>query len=985
MRKLNIKILTIIISILTCILIIDNIFINTINAIDTNNKTEKIPSTLKTTTLGIGGGGLLLNPSISPFDENTMIVIPDIGGIYVSHNTGIDWKRKNLQGLVQKAYFDPNRENIVYAGGTGLYRSTDNGDAFNLIFPKEEEIIERRNCDEVSMQYLFTNTNYPTYKQVKDILVNPNDSNNIFVLMYYGKEGIVFESKNNGESFEEIFSYTKKNSNSNLWKDYNMLLYQKETDTLYYSIEEGIFRFDRNEGKCNQVYNSELGIVNMAYFQENGKTYFIVIENTNQLEKFDTKVFYTTDFTPENTIDISSKIINGLQDTFNAGEYTDITYNWKFEYIAASSLNNIYITQKSFSNNSAYPYDIAGIIRFNGESSKWLYGNPYKNHATSTLVEKGWIDGNIAAYGIALSKKAENAILYTTLCGVYYSPDSEDFYQRYCRTINEGNATKYVTNGIDEQTTYGVRINPFNKENILLLNTDLGLIRSEDNGASWSRAITGIKPEWINTIYDAEFDTRKENVVYSVWSGRHDMPYEPGNETDGATKRGGFAISNDAGKTWNCEYSKGLPETAIPVKMSVVYPQNNKDNLIEDDLTIYVATMNHGFFVSYDTGKTFTQINEGIKRVSYKEGEQYQYILAEDIEAKDGRVFGCTAKSTYNGQVQPGEVFELKNNRWEKIELPSDVQIPRYIYYNNGTLYISATVVRTWEPKNGVDYGSVGGGLYAYKDGEVNQIFDKNISVTGVQIDSKGVMYVSDINGNIYRKTANSDYVKIYNIYHSISKGIQLENDDELYLSTLGGGLLKLEGLESLREEDKTDDKNNSGKPNNPSEDNNTGATGNPNGDNNTEDTNNPSGDSNIGDANNPSGDNNTGEESNSSGDNNAEDIKRPSGDNNIGDTNNSNVENNIGNSNNSSGNNNAGGIVKPSDNNNTGVTNNISNENNIEEVNNTVQEKEGEAEENMIKDGTLPQTGRYSIVIYIIIGLLICVIISLIKIKHIS
>ncbi|MCM1130809.1 MAG: hypothetical protein NC310_01775 [Roseburia sp.] len=795
MRVLRIKILTTIIMILNCVLIIDKIFNIPIHAEDMNtNEVNEISSSLKATTLGIGGGGMLFDPSISPFDENTMIVLPDMGGMYVSHNAGVNWKRNNVRGIIQKAYFDSNNEKVVYAGGSGLYRSTDNGDTFNLIFPREEEIIERRNCDETTMHYLFTKGNYPTDKLVKDILVNPNDSNNIFVLMYYGKDGVVFESKNNGDSFEEIFTYSKKIFYG-VWSGYNKLLYQKETNTLYYSIEDGVFKYDREQGKCTQVYNSELGIVNMAYFQENGKTYFTIIEKTTQLEKFDTKVFYTTDFSPKTTIDISRKIVTRLQDTFDASGYTGVTYNWKFEYIVADSLNNIYVTQNSFSNNSAYPYTIAGIIRFNGEGSTWLYGNPYKNHATSALAEKGWNDGNVAAYGIALSKKNKGAILYTTLCGVYYSPDSEHFYQRYCHVIKEGNSTSYVTNGIDEQTTYGVRINPFNKENILLLNTDLGLIRSEDNGVSWTRAISGIKSTWVNTVYDAAFDKRKENVVYSLWSGRHDMPYEPGNETDGANKRGGFAISNDAGKTWNCEYSKGLPETAIPVKMSIVYPQKN-----EDELTIYVATMNHGFFVSYDGGKTFTEINDGIERVSYKEGTQYQYILAEDIEAKDGRVFGCTAKSNYNGQVQSGEVFELKNNRWEKIELPSDVQIPRDIYYNNGTLYISATVVRTWDSKDGVAYGSVGGGLYVYKDGEINQIFDKNISVTGVQMDSKGVMYVSDTNGNIYRKTETSGYVKIYDGYHSISKGVQLENDNELYLPTLGGGLLKLEGLESLSE-----------------------------------------------------------------------------------------------------------------------------------------------------------------------------------------
>lgn len=301
-------------------------------------------TSLKATTLGIGGGGRLFNPTISPFDENTMVVIPDMGGIYISNNTGVDWTRTNLQGLVQKAYFDPNREGVLYAGGVGLYRSTDNGKNFKIIFPKEEEIIERRNCDETTMQYLFTTTDYPTYKLVKDILVNPNDSNNIFVLMYYGAEGTVFESKDNGKSFSEIFTYTKKKSYG-IWDSFDKLLYQKESDTLYYSIEEGVFMFDRDFKECKQVYKSETEIVDIDYFQENEKTYFTFIEKDNQLEKFETKVFYTTDFIIDNMIDISSKIITGLQDTFDANGYVGVTYKWKFEYIVANSLSNIYITQ----------------------------------------------------------------------------------------------------------------------------------------------------------------------------------------------------------------------------------------------------------------------------------------------------------------------------------------------------------------------------------------------------------------------------------------------------------------------------------------------------------------------------------------------------------------------------------------------------------------------------------------------------------------
>ena len=77
-------------------------------------------------------------------------------------------------------------------------------------------------------------------------------------------------------------------------------------------------------------------------------------------------------------------------------------------------------------------------------------------------------------------------------------------------------------------------------------------------------------------------------------------------------------------------------------------------------------------------------------------------------------------------------------------------------------------------------------------------VFDDSISATGVQIDSKGTMFISDINGNIYRRETGGEFVKIYDRFHSLSKGIQLAGDDTLYLSTLGGGLLKLEGLSGL-------------------------------------------------------------------------------------------------------------------------------------------------------------------------------------------
>ncbi len=789
MKKLKIKKLIYTVIILIMILTIYNN--NSVNASIKVNEIDKPQVQLKATKLGIGGGGALFEPAISPFNSNEMLVVPDMGGIYISHNKGEQWERKNMYGTVISATYDPNREGVIYAGGSGLYRSTDNGNNFELIFPRKDDIIARLTHNENGLQYYFTKSRiYDRNKYVKNILIDPDDSNHIFILCYSYKKGKVFESTNNGENFKEIFTYTKSTSPS-VQFDFNELIYKKETKDLFVINDEEIINYNLNTKTQNTTYESKLGLVDVTTVYENDKTYFIIIEKTDELDNSDTKVYYTNDF--ENKVDITDSLTSVKPTSFHNNTYGDVTYKYDFHYISATSLNNIYITNWSYQKTSSikpYPYTIDGIIRYYNGKAEYLFGNPFKDH--NTLATRAWCDGNTHSLGICASKQNEAEFLFTTLCGVCYSPDNTNIYPKYssCTEGTYPNA-KYVTNGIDEQATYGVYENPFNRDVLLLLNTDLGLIRSEDNGKNWARAIDGIPNKWVNTVYDVAFDERRENYVYSLWSGRHNAPYAAGNETD--NRYGGFAISKDGGKTWDATYSSGLPENTIPVKMSVVYPENS------DEVTIYVATFNEGFFVSHDSGKTFVEMNNGIKKVSYKEEEKYKYIFASDIEVKEGHIFGITAKTSYNSEMQPGELYEYIDGEWKKIELPENVKTPRDIYYKNGILYISGVPTPVWEYKNGTDFTNYGGGVYTYENGKFAQIFDESISTTSVQIDSRGTMYISDINGNIYRKETNKDYQKIYDSYFYISKGLQISNnDDYLYLASFGGGLLKLENLNSL-------------------------------------------------------------------------------------------------------------------------------------------------------------------------------------------
>lgn len=780
-----------------------------INELETTSKQQ-----LKETKLGIGGGGALFEPAIDPFNSNNMLVVPDMGSIYISHNKGDSWDRVNLYGTVISATYDPNRKNVIYAGGSGLYRSKDSGKTFDLIFPRKDDVITRLTHNENGLQYYFTKSGkYDKNKFVKNILVDPDNSDHIFVLCYSYRKGTVFESTDNGENFNQIFTYETSKYNTSVQFDFNELIYRKETKDIYVINNEQIVGYNLNTKTRKVEYTSPLGLIDVTTVYENDKTYFIIIEKTDKLSNSDTMVYYTNDFQTKK--DITNELTTVQPTTFNKAPYGDITYKYNFEYISATSLNNIYITNKSKPISSSlkeYPYNIDGIIRYHNKEVKYLFGNPFKDH--NTLTTRLWADGNTYSLGIAASRQNEDEFLFTTLCGMVYSPDSIHLYPKYS-TVTEGKYpnAKYVTNGIDEQATYSVQEDPFHKGVLLLLNTDLGLIRSEDNGASWARANNGIPNNWSNTIYDAAFDKRRENYVYSVWSGRHNVPYNASNETD--NRNGGFAISKDGGKTWDTTYSTGLPKNTTPAKMGIIYP---KDTM---EVTIYLATFNNGFFVSYDSGKTFTQINDGIEPVVYKNEPGYQYILASDIEVSEGHIFGITAKNYYsNKETQSGELFEYKNNKWEKIPLPKNTKTPRDIYYHDGILYVSGVPTPIYEYKDGVDFTNYGGGVYAYQNGTFTQIFDESVSTTSVQIDKKGTIYIADIDGNIYRKEKNKDYQKIYNSYFYISKNLQLTDDgNRLYLATSGGGLLRLENLNSLYEnkkpeEDNKDDKNNNDKTN---------------------------------------------------------------------------------------------------------------------------------------------------------------------------
>src|ERR1700682_6852792 len=86
--------------------------------------------------IGPGGGGAMFHPTISPHDPNTVLVSSDMTGSYITHDAGRSWRMFNLRGTVRFFVFDPSAPKTMYAQVTGLWRSTDDGATWKLVYPK---------------------------------------------------------------------------------------------------------------------------------------------------------------------------------------------------------------------------------------------------------------------------------------------------------------------------------------------------------------------------------------------------------------------------------------------------------------------------------------------------------------------------------------------------------------------------------------------------------------------------------------------------------------------------------------------------------------------------------------------------------------------------------------------------------------------------------------------------------------------------------
>lgn len=706
--------------------------------------------------IGIGGGGAFLSAMIDPTDPNSFYVTSDMGALYYSHDHGSTWDRQEARAVFAQTHI--SNSGVVFAGGCGVYASFDKCETLELIYPKDVKYsVSRCGWNENLMLAEGYDNGY-----VK--CIDTNQTNVFFITIDWEGKLRLMKADYDGENLAVL--YNENTTFYNPMDDVEMHM-QVVEDGLYLSFGKKICFFDFEANTMTDVYLTEGYIKDVNIIGD--EIYFI-----DDLEA-GSKILHTADFVEfDDLMDY-----NTLTTQFT--KYgRDGTFNWHFKQIDGNNFNNIYLSFSSSVNE--FDDTVDGIMKFNGTAFEWVFDSMYKTRFVTEL--NGWSYGcHGPFYGIFASPHDDDVCIVSNVETIYFMeyPDEENKKIRTLHGIEYGNG-RYSTTGLDVQTTYFVKEDPFNKDHIIICTTDLGIQNSYDNGKTWQRMeITGDNYNIYNTCYDLYFDKFNKDVIYALWSSRHDAPYNP-TIYDKDTTDGAFAVSRDGGKTWDFEYSTGLPEDSIPVKMSISHTQS--------EFVIAVATFNRGFYLSTNGGETFESINSGIDTV---EG----LIFGEDIVLTGDTIYCLVAPYLDGGDWKTAKFYEYDRagKTITKIDLGNITLARSLTYSQEKGLFVN--VIPTYHYEWFVEYDNGlwvndHGGIYHYKDGQFEKVFDNPDGIFYSVFAPDGKMYATDTYGKVFVLKDN-EWVLLHEGLFNMLKNISFSLDGKImYVTTFGGGTYRI-------------------------------------------------------------------------------------------------------------------------------------------------------------------------------------------------
>ncbi len=746
--------------------------------------------------IGPGGGGGVLKPTVSPFNENFVMTHCDMTGVYISQNGGQSWKMKNLWNVPDDFEFDPSDSATVYIATRGflhsedrgsgislLLRSEDSGERWRIIYPEVSESgkVGKLQSTGLLPSALIDGAIDGTIQKIK---VSTDNNNNIYLGIAPLIDYMARDSQSGaGSRVSLVFSAdrgtTWKTAALIPGKSVRAIFPQRNGNLVTMFTESGCYAIDIISGNYEEIplpvksiYTAEGGR------NGNGQLIYIVSEFKNENGKIKGGIFATRDegrsWSQVNT-GLSDITVAGMQPYIRGGfavceSQPDIAYLSLINPVKniAGDLEAVYCIYKTTDGGVTWKPVLL---------SSTPGGYLTKNFSGSWMEESfdpGWggspIDLGVAPGNPDVCYAGDNGRGYKTTDG------GKSWIQVYSHNNPDGS---YSSIGLDVTTCYGVHFDPFNKDHLFICYTDIGLFHSFNAGKSWFHSLTGIPREWQNTCYEVAFDPDVKGKVWSVWANAHDLPRTKMFGGDGfGMYQGGVAFSSDSGRTWK-PVTKGIPENSICT--GIVFDPASP----EGSRTLYVSVFDRGIYKSDDGGENWKEVNKGL-------GEN---LFAWQLRMNStGRLFALFARGERKGVTVDGAVYFSDDgaSTWNKISLPEKVNGPHDLLINPGNpdiMYLCC-----W-PRTSDGTDSKGGVLKTVDGGKVwEQIFDDRVRVNSAGMEPKNpaVIYINTFHNAAYRSEdsgATWNRIEGYRFKWGQRAMPDVNNPGMLFLSTYGGSV----------------------------------------------------------------------------------------------------------------------------------------------------------------------------------------------------
>ena len=698
--------------------------------------------------IGPGGGGAMFSPTISPHDAKTVLVACDMGGAYITHDGGQTWRMFNLRGAVNFFAFDPLEPKTMYAHATGLWRSVDGGESWNLVSPPPATVRGvTMNSDHADENILAP---ADPVGEISAMAIDPGNPRILYVAAGPKEKVGLFVSRDFGQSWQRRVDLP--GTARRMWIDPRSAA---DARTLYI------------------VGTQSLVIVSGA--------------RTRDLPL------------PAPATDISLGFGSGAPIIYLTSEQgafvsTDGGAHWnkcglpgsgaKVRAIA-TSLNHPETAYVSYSDLALEGKNWLGVAKTTSSGADWELVWKETSSAAENVHDNwitqyfgiGWGENPLS---MTVADQDPNLSYGTDLGRTMRTTDGGATWEgMYARKVN---AAGWTTIGLDVTTTYGIHFDPFDSKRVFITYTDIGLFRSEDGGTSWTTSTDGVPEEWRNTTYWVVFDPKVKGRMWSVNSGTHDLPRpKMWRHTPAMKYQGGVCRSDDGGKTWTPS-NTGMDETAAT--HILLDPTSPVDRRV-----LYVAGFGRGVYKSTDGGRTWSRRTQGIAQ-----SEPFAWRLAR---SSNGTLYVVVARRSEDGSIgndRDGALYRSTDGaeHWQRVALPGGVNGPNGIAVDPKSpdrIYLAA-----WARAAG-QHGE-GGGIYTSNDGGKSwQVaFDQDRHVYDVTIDpvDPSVLYAAGFESSAWRSAdRGGHWARIQGFNFKMAHRVipDPQNRDQIYITTFGGSV----------------------------------------------------------------------------------------------------------------------------------------------------------------------------------------------------